>query len=199
MIKSFKSNKGFTLVELIIVIAILAIIMLIAIPNFSGIQQRMQVRADKATAAQIGKAVRVWFTDYTTDGGLRADADNGDYLPIAADDATAGTKALPVATTSGAKPISYEKLAGIEEYIAIGQEPSSLKDATTKGTVEGQAYGIALTSAASSSSVKVVVTIGKATDGVLDAPTTGNWGAATYDSSVVDYDGSKPAVAYVEP
>ena len=38
-----KTNKGFTLVELIIVIAILAIIMLIAIPNFSGIQQRMHL------------------------------------------------------------------------------------------------------------------------------------------------------------
>lgn len=56
-------NKGFTLVELIIVIAILAIIMLIAIPNLSGIQQRMQVRADKASASQIGKAVRIWYTD----------------------------------------------------------------------------------------------------------------------------------------
>ena len=71
-----KSNKGFTLVELIIVIAILAIIMLIAIPNFSGIQQRMKVRADKATAAQIGKAVRVWYTDYTSDPVMKKNIDD---------------------------------------------------------------------------------------------------------------------------
>ena len=69
------SNKGFTLVELIIVIAILAIIMLIAIPNFSGIQQRMQVRADKASAAQIGKAVRIWYTEYISDPAFKTEVD----------------------------------------------------------------------------------------------------------------------------
>ena len=58
-----KNNKGFTLIELIIVIAILGIIALIAIPNLAGIRQRSQVAADKRTAEQIGKTVRIWYTD----------------------------------------------------------------------------------------------------------------------------------------
>ena len=113
------NNRGFTLVELIIVIAILAIIMLIAIPNFSGIQQRMQVRADKSTAAHIGKAVRVWFTDYTTDQDMLASTK-------ATTDNTAGNTTAPAAATAGGKtyiampapvdadtafaPVNYEKL-----------------------------------------------------------------------------------------
>lgn len=32
-----------------------------------GVMDRAQERADKATAAQIGKAVRIWYVDYTTD------------------------------------------------------------------------------------------------------------------------------------
>ncbi|MBQ7668496.1 MAG: prepilin-type N-terminal cleavage/methylation domain-containing protein [Clostridia bacterium] len=60
-------QKGFTLVELIIVIAILGIIALIAVPNLAGIRQRSQVAADKRTAEQIGKAVRIWETDIGKD------------------------------------------------------------------------------------------------------------------------------------
>jgi len=64
-----KANKGFTLIELIIVIAILGIIALIAIPNLAGIRQRSQVSADIRTAEQIGKAIRIWATD--VDAGNR--------------------------------------------------------------------------------------------------------------------------------
>ena len=60
---NLKSKKGFTLVELIIVIAILGIIALIAVPSLTGVQKRSQINADIRTAEQIGKAVRIWLTD----------------------------------------------------------------------------------------------------------------------------------------
>lgn len=185
------SNKGFTLVELIIVIAILAIIMLIAIPNFSGIQQRMQVRADKATAAQIGKAVRVWFTDYTTDKTLvevaakesdAKESDVGDYTPEeykAEEDVK--FNGLPLVT---AGVVNYEKLVHIEGYISKGSTPSSLmKD---KAKVKGQFYGIGLTNPAPSSECKIVVAI------TAD-------GETITDTSKVNYDGKAAGIAYIEP
>lgn len=126
--KKLQSNKGFTLVELIIVIAILAIIMLIAIPNFSGIQQRMQVRADKATAAQIGKAVRVWYTDYTTDPTLKKAAEDDE-----------DTNAFLGMTGT----IAYNGLEGIGAYCSEEYTPSSLFDEEKK-PVADQAYYVGL-------------------------------------------------------
>lgn len=63
-----------------------------------GIQQRMQNRADASTGAQIGKAVRVWFTDYTTDGYLNMKGYSND-----------------ISSTSWTK---YSDLRAIDEYIS---------------------------------------------------------------------------------
>ncbi len=51
--KQNKKKKGFTLVELIIVIAIIAILAAIAIPNFLSIQRKARVKADIASAKTI--------------------------------------------------------------------------------------------------------------------------------------------------
>jgi prepilin-type N-terminal cleavage/methylation domain-containing protein len=194
-----RANKGFTLVELIIVIAILAIIMLIAIPNFSGIQRRMQVRADKATAAQIGKAVRVWFTDYTTDPTLSIlDTSGTATVDGTTHKATAAGTTVPshlavYGTGDGQTvvPNRYEDLDGIEGYISIGQNPSSLADSTNKN-VDTQAYGVILTGAYNDATSKIAV--------VIYAPGHTSDDLKQLDSvASASYDGSKAAVAYLEP
>ncbi len=58
-----KRKGGFTLIELIVVIAILGIIALIAIPRFAGIQEQSRIKADAATANQIINSIRIYEAD----------------------------------------------------------------------------------------------------------------------------------------
>jgi type IV pilus assembly protein PilA len=57
------NKRGFSLIELIVVIAILAIIAAVAIPRFAGIQARSEIKADATTAAEIISATRVMMSD----------------------------------------------------------------------------------------------------------------------------------------
>lgn len=84
-----KKKKGFTLIELIVVIAIIAIISLIAIPKVMGYQADAKVKADKANAKTIANVVATEIT-------------NGD---IAADTAISNIEidSLPEVATAPAK------------------------------------------------------------------------------------------------
>lgn len=48
MMKKFKNSKGFTLMEMLIVVAIIAILIAIAIPTFSGALNKAKVGTDTA-------------------------------------------------------------------------------------------------------------------------------------------------------
>ncbi|MFY9286563.1 MAG: prepilin-type N-terminal cleavage/methylation domain-containing protein [Tissierellaceae bacterium] len=90
-----RNKKGFTLIEMVIVIAILGILIAIAVPRLAGFRDRAQDSADKATAATIGKAAELYYATegvplYTPDGlvdnkliepgeynGFRIDWDSG--------------------------------------------------------------------------------------------------------------------------
>jgi prepilin-type N-terminal cleavage/methylation domain-containing protein len=190
------SNKGFTLVELIIVIAILAIIMLIAIPNFSGIQQRMQVRADKATAAQIGKAVRVWFTDYTTDPTMPTEKTKGETPVDKVKPAGLGTPSGSAGTVSSM--CEYSDLSYIKNYISEGQTAKSLLDGDGKN-ITGH-YCVFLTADSTDATAKIAVAICPAGN-----TTTNIAGVAADKKVTAAYDGNTAGttngagVAYVEP
>ena len=74
IISKLKNRKGFTLIELIVVLAVLAVIMAIAVPRFMGIQEESNKKADAATAQQIIKSARLQAAR-NNDGDLIADID----------------------------------------------------------------------------------------------------------------------------
>lgn len=63
MNKVLKNKNGFTLVELIVVMAVLAVISAIAVPRFLGVQESAKVEADYATGAMLGKAAELYLVD----------------------------------------------------------------------------------------------------------------------------------------
>lgn len=67
--KKVNNKKGFTLIELIVVIAILGIIAAIAIPRFTGIRETSAIKADAATAKQIISAARIAEADKNLTAG----------------------------------------------------------------------------------------------------------------------------------
>jgi len=79
MIQKLRGNneKGFTLIELMIVIAIIGILAAIAIPNFIQYRQRSYNSAANADAKNCYTAAQAYFIDFPTatiGAGSRADA-----------------------------------------------------------------------------------------------------------------------------
>src|SRR3982750_4220937 len=63
-------EEGFTLIELMVVVLIIAILIAIAIPTFLGARERAQNRAGRSNARNAFTAEKTFFTDgqvYTAD------------------------------------------------------------------------------------------------------------------------------------
>lgn len=104
-----RKKKGFTLVELIIVIAIIAILAAIAIPKFGQITKNSNITADVATAKNLhGIAAQV----IAEDSGVTADNITAKVAPKV-DGAASDATTLPNSKVTGnAFTITFDTTTG---------------------------------------------------------------------------------------
>ena len=62
-IREMKDEDGFTLIELMVVVLIIAILIAIAIPTFLGLRERAQNRAAQSDLRNALTAAKAFYTD----------------------------------------------------------------------------------------------------------------------------------------
>jgi len=82
MTKRLQSQRGFTLIEMMIVVAIIAILVSILVPNFVRARAQAQTSACESNLKEIATAIELYQTDndHYPDGGT-VNSDNDELQP----------------------------------------------------------------------------------------------------------------------
>ena len=117
-----RKNSGFTLVELLIVVAIIGILAAIAIPQFAAYRAKAYCSAAKSDLANLAIAQEAYFTDFTAYVGGSATAP-----------ATIAMGASTFAPSTGVTVVTAA--VGATGFTATANHPNCLQGST--GTTGG--------------------------------------------------------------
>ncbi|MBX3166118.1 MAG: type II secretion system protein [Candidatus Eremiobacteraeota bacterium] len=106
-----RKKAGFTLIELMIVIAIIAILAAILVPNFLKARAQGQLTACKSNCKNIATALEMYSSDnggrYPTQGSFTQQLTSGNYLKLIPTCPAAGGSTYAPAYTSTQTPDSF--------------------------------------------------------------------------------------------
>ena len=74
------NNRGFTLLEMVVVVIIISILLLLTIPNVSKVISSVDSKACKAQTKVVDAAIVQFRLDYGSEPGSLMDLVNGGYL-----------------------------------------------------------------------------------------------------------------------
>lgn len=113
-------KKGFTLIELMIVIAIIAILAAILVPNFLRARAQGQVTACKSNCKNIGTALEMYSTDSSGHYPTSLSRLASDYLKVIPDCPSAGGNTYSAAYTYHSNPDAYTFYCNGTNHSAVG-------------------------------------------------------------------------------
>lgn len=133
VLKNIKNNKGFTIVELLIVIVVIGILAAITIVAYNGVQQRANTTKAQTAAKEVVNKAEVYAAD-----------NSGTYPTLAELTAATGTAALSAPTKT---------LLGATEGVVANATKPVFMDKCTAGGVKVAYWNFAASPAATSTEI----------------------------------------------
>lgn len=119
MKKMLRNQKGFSLVELLIVIAIMGVLAALAFSMFAGILGNSRRRADERTADQIAKALTFYIVE-SGDTDLKIlSGDTSTGYSVKFEEADGTTATAPSITVPGGEDVSQNLVEALQYVIVI--------------------------------------------------------------------------------